>query len=333
MIQKKMKTSFKDIWIGQEKETESLTTRDEFSTDSEIKCFVGRIGASNAKMFQVEISNSVSIHKNYLKRFHGVEIRVLDSNEEKKDITIILSDTDLLDVFVLFLEDLIKGFESITNENDVPLIINEKVGYWGKLFAIVKGKFLSKERQRGLYGELTFLNTLLKRSSDHVRCIVSWTGPEGSNQDFSNELSAVEVKSTKATKPSVVIASELQLDWTKLDNLFLHVIHIDELTNGVDTLQKLIEEMKSTLSNHGELLKLFEEKLDCVGIPEGDEKLYNNIGFIIRSQRAYKVRDGFPALTKDIIANDAIHHVKYQIDLTACESFEVVQEEVISEIV
>lgn len=328
-----MKTNFKDIWISQEHDAESLTTRDEFSTKSEIKCFVGRIGASNAKMFQVEISNSVSIHKNYLKRFHGVEIRVLDSKEDKKDITIILSDNDLLDVFVLFLEDLIKGLESITDENDVPLIINEKVGYWGKLFAIIKGKLLSKERQRGLYGELTFLNTLLKRSSDHVKCIVSWTGPEGSNQDFNNELSAVEVKSSKATKPSVNIASELQLDWTKLNSLFLYVIHIDELSNGVDTLEKLIEEIKSTISNHGELLRLFEEKLDCAGIPVGEEKLYDNIGFIIRSQRAYKVGEGFPVLTKDIIANDAIHNVKYQIDLTACEPFEVVQEEVIREMI
>jgi len=328
-----MKTNFKDIWTSQEHNTKSLTTRDEFLIKSDIKCFAGRIGASNAKMFQFEISNSVSIHKNYLKRFHGVEIRVLDSIVGKKDITIILSDNDLLDVFVLFLEDLIKGLESITDENDVPLVINQKVNYWGKLFAIIKGKLLSKERQRGLYGELTFLKILLKRSSDHIKCIVSWTGPEGANQDFSNELSAVEVKSSKATKPSVNIASELQLDWTKLDSLFLYVIHIDELSNGVDTLEKLIKEIKSTISNQGELLRLFEEKLDCVGIPMGDEKLYNNIGFIIRSQRAYKVSLGFPVLTKDIIANDAIHNVKYQIDLTACESFEVVQEEVISEMI
>ena len=191
----------------------------------------------------------------------------------------------------------------------------------------------SKERQRGLYGELTFLNTLLGRSSDFVKTIVSWTGPEGSNQDFSNELSAVEVKSSKATKPSLYIASELQLDWTKLDSLFLCVIHVDEISNGVDTLKKLIEEIKQKVSNHPNLLKLFEEKLDRVGIPEGEEKHYDDFGFIIRSKRAYKVEDGFPALTRDILNNYAIHNVKYQIDLTACESFEVVMGDVISEMI
>jgi hypothetical protein len=333
MTQLTMRTDFKDIWTNQELKDASLTLRERLSISGGTICFVGRIGASNAKMFQIEIDNSVSIHKNYLKRFHGVEIRVLESSGSKKDITIILSDNDLLDVFILFIEDLIQGLQYVESENDVPAIVNQKVGYWGKLFAKIKGELLSKERQRGLYGELTFLNTILKRSSDHIKCIVSWTGPDGANQDFSNQLSAVEVKSTKATKPSVNIASELQLDWTKLDSLFLYVIHIDELSNGVDTLEKLIGEIKSKICNQNDLLQLFEEKLDRVGIPEGEEELYDNLGFVIRSERAYRVGDGFPVLTNDIIANDAIHNVQYQIDLTVCERFEVDQEDVISEMI
>ena len=327
-----MKTDIKGIWSNQELNSGLLTIREAMNVGG-INCFVGRIGASNAKMFQIELDESISIHKNYLKRFYGVEIRVLDSQSEKKDITIILSDNDLLDVFILFLEDLISGLESITDENAIPLIVNQRVGYWGKLFARIKGELLSKERQRGLYGELTFLNTLLGRSSDFVKTIASWTGPEGSNQDFSNELSAVEVKSSKATKPSVNIASELQLDWTKLDSLFLCVFHVDEISNGVDTLKKLIEEIKQKISHMPNVLKLFEEKLDRVGIPEGEEKQYDDFGFIIRSKRAYKVDEGFPALIRDVLNNDAIHNVKYQIDLTACESFEVVMEDIISDMI
>lgn len=327
-----MKTDIKDIWSNQELNSGSLTTRAAMNVGG-INCFVGRIGASNAKMFQIELDQSISIHKNYLKRFHGVEIRVLDSLSEKKDITIILSDNDLLDVFILFLEDLISGLKSITDKNDIPIVVNQRVGYWGKLFARIKGELLSKERQRGLYGELTFFNALLARSSDFVKTIASWTGPEGSNQDFSNELSAVEVKSSKAIKPSINIASELQLDWTKLDSLFLCVIHVDEISNGVNTLKKLIEEIKQNISHLPNVLKLFEEKLDRVGIPEGEEKLYDDFGFIIRSKRVYRVEDGFPALTRDILNNDAIHNVKYQIDLTACESFEVEMEDVIGEMI
>ena len=321
----------KSIWAIQSKDTSKSVVRDSISLQNGVICYAGFIRASLDKMFQIEIDESVSIHKNYLKRFHGVEIRVLESNSNKKDITIILSDNDLLDVFILFLEDLIQGLEITDNEGDVPLVVNQKVGYWGKLFARIKGELLSKERQRGLYGELIFLKTLLDRSSDPVKSIVAWTGPDGSNQDFSDELTAVEVKSSKATKPSVNIASELQLDWTKLDSLFLVVIHLDELSNGSDTLLKLIEEIKAKIDDHQALLSLFEEKLERIGIPIEEEKHYDDFGFIIRSKRAYKVQDGFPALTIDTINNDAIHNVKYQIDLTVCEPFEAVLEDVISE--
>ena len=321
----------KSIWAIQSKDTNKSVVRDSISLQNGVICYAGFIRASLDKMFQIEIDESVSIHKNYLKRFHGVEIRVLESNSNKKDITIILSDNDLLDVFILFLEDLIQGLEITDNEGDVPLVVNQKVGYWGKLFARIKGELLSKERQRGLYGELIFLKTLLDRSSDPVKSIVAWTGPDGSNQDFSDELTAVEVKSSKATKPSVNIASELQLDWTKLDSLFLVVIHLDELSNGSDTLLKLIEEIKAKIDDHQALLSLFEEKLERIGIPIEEEKHYDDFGFIIRSKRAYKVQDGFPALTIDTINNDAIHNVKYQIDLTVCEPFEAVLEDVISE--
>lgn len=321
----------KSIWEQQSKKNSRSVVRDSISLDKGIICYAGYIQVSLNKMFQIEIDKSVSIHKNYLKRFHGVEIRVLESSGGKNDITIILSDNDLLDVFILFIEDLIQGLEYADTENEVPAIVNQKVGYWGKLFARIKGELLSKERQRGLYGELIFLNTLLNRSSEPVKPVVAWTGPEGSNQDFSDNLSAIEVKTSKATKPSVNIASELQLDWTKLDSLYLLVVHLDEISNGADTLLKLIEDIKGKISSNQNLLRLFNEKLDRVGIALGEEKQYDDFGFIIRSQRTYKVSEGFPALTNDIIANDAIHNVKYQIDLTACEPFEVDKEEVISE--
>ena len=73
-----MKTDIKDIWTNQELNSGSLTIREPMNVGG-INCFVGRIGASNAKIFQIELDQSISIHKNYLKRFHGVEIRVLDS--------------------------------------------------------------------------------------------------------------------------------------------------------------------------------------------------------------------------------------------------------------
>jgi hypothetical protein len=78
---------------------------------------------------------------------------------------------------------------------------------------------------------------------------------------------------------------------------------------------------------------LFEEKLDRVGIPYGEEDQYDDIGFVIRSQKAYEVKEGFPALTNEIVNNVAIHNIQYQIDLTACEPFEITLERVINDMI
>ena len=150
-----MTNDIKFIWDNLELDSGSHTTRKPISVAG-LNCFVGRIGAYNAKMFQIEIDKSISVPKNYLKRFYGVEIRVIDNTIKKKDVTIILSDNDLFDVFILFIKDLMNSLELISDDNDVILILNKRVDYWGKLFAQIKGKILSKEKQRGLYGELIF---------------------------------------------------------------------------------------------------------------------------------------------------------------------------------
>ncbi len=73
------------MWTNQNLDPRSLTTREKIIIDGVGVCYVGRIGVSNAKMFQIEITKNVPIHQNYLKRFHGVEIRVLDNTDNKKD--------------------------------------------------------------------------------------------------------------------------------------------------------------------------------------------------------------------------------------------------------
>jgi hypothetical protein len=51
---------------------------------------------------------------------------------ERKTSPIILSDNDLMDVFILFLEDLIRSLKTIDDEKNIPLILNEKVGILGQ---------------------------------------------------------------------------------------------------------------------------------------------------------------------------------------------------------
>jgi hypothetical protein len=316
-----MKYNLKDIWTQKVGTDNSGIIRREITLKNGFKAHAGIIAANGSKLFQLELDASIDIHKNYLKRFHGVEIRVIQGTQGNKDITVILSDNDLLDVFIMFLEDLIINIENLEEEKDIPFVLNTKVNYWGKLFARITGEYLSKEGQRGLFGELSVLKDLLKLTNDHLNCILSWGGPEGANQDFSNKVNALEVKTSKATNPNVNIANELQLDYSVFEHLFLAVIHVDEVNNGPDTLFKMISEIKEIIAKDSRITDFFENKLDRLGISPGEEDQYKEFGFIIRSEKFYQVQDGFPVLIKKKIDNEAIHNVAYQVDVAAMEPF------------
>lgn len=316
-----MKTNIKDIWKRQFELKNNQIVRETLHLKNDMICYIGTISASGSKLFQIQLIDSIKINDKFLKRFHGVEVRIISEKKGFNEITIILSDLDLTDIFSMFIEDLIAELENLENATDAPLCVNAKINNWARLFAKISGQILSLERQRGLFGELTVLFDLLKYSSDYVKCFCSWTGPEGTNQDFSNEASALEIKTTKATSPTVNISNELQLDWTVLSNLYLGVIHVDELNNGEETLEKVIGNIKNRIKNYTNLIMLFEDKLEKTGIPAGEEKIYNKIGFVIRSKMFYKVEQGFPVLINSVINNTSIHHVKYQLDVSSIDSF------------
>lgn len=164
---------------------------------------------------------------------------------------------------------------------------------------------------------------LIARSSQPMECLLSWTGPLGANQDFSNHESAIEVKTSKATSPSINVSNELQLDSSVVDSLWLCVIHVDDINNGPNTLSRLIAEIKGQLEKDSRMLGLFDEKLEKIGIPVGGGENYAGTGFVIRSKNMYSVRGAFPAITNMTLNNPAIHNVSYQIEIAALEPFRI----------
>lgn len=324
-----MKCDLEQIWSAQTSQKTGSVIREAIEMKNGFVAYAGVITVSEAKIFQLELDNSIEIHSNYLRRFHGVEIRVIDGLQGKKDVTIILSDNELLDIFILFIEDLVNELELLNEESEVPLVLNTRVNYWGKLFGKIKSNLLSPERQRGLYGELHILKTLLSRSSDHAKVVAAWTGPEGTQQDFTNVANGIEVKSSKATNPFINVNSEHQLDWKIFDSLYLSVVHLDEVNKGVDTLFRMISSITDIIKNQPKLIDLFNDKLSRVGVEYGTYEEYNTLGFVIRKVYFFKVEQGFPAITRETVDNNAIHNIKYQIDISAMVDYAVNEEEVL----
>jgi hypothetical protein len=98
----------KDIWDNQITSFQNEVIKHYIREIKNVKCYIGTISFSNAKFFTLEIEPDKKIHPNYLKRFIGVEVQVLPS-DSNNELTIILLEEELSEIFILFIVDIIKS--------------------------------------------------------------------------------------------------------------------------------------------------------------------------------------------------------------------------------
>lgn len=325
--------NIKKIWLDQESISGKNVVRKRVESVSGLNCYVGLIGVTGARMFQMELDSKVSVNRNFLRKFRGVDIQVIRLSDIHNEYTIILLEKNLNDIFTMFIEDIVEKLNGVKDSQQAIFLINQRVNYWKRLFARATGELLSAERQRGLFGELCFLELLLQNSTKYNETILSWRGVESANQDFILKRNAVEIKTTKSNKSSIHISNELQLDFTKLDHLFLGLISVTETTGIHNSIMDIIERIKNLINHDIDLIREFETRLELAGIGVDMIESYDEISYSIRNWRFFRVQDGFPLILKDTLPSEAIYNVKYQIEISSCNLFEVLEEEVLNTIV
>lgn len=330
MIRMTTMTDIKQIWADQESTSGKDIVKKRIDSIPGLNCYIGLIGVTGARMFQMELGTAAPTHKNFLRKFRGVEIQAIPFSLSQTEYTIILIEKELTEIFTMFIEDIIEKLSPVIEPQQALTLINQRVNYWRKLFSRATGELLSAEKQRGLFGELFFLKSLLQSSPYHQAVILSWRGSESANQDFVRNRNAVEIKTTKANSPSVHISNEQQLDFTAWDNLFLGLISVTETTGSQNSLAGIIEEIRDLVNYDPELIREFETKLERVGINIDMIENYDDISYSVNNQRFFRIQDGFPVILRSNIQSEAIYDVKYQIDISSCGSFESLEEEVIS---
>ena len=320
-------TNFKEIWANQNTNSGIGVVKERIEDLTQFNCYVGTILASKAKLFSIELPHDFKVNQQYLKRFTGVEIQVLPTNE----LIIILQENDLSDIFIMFVDDIVNSISSVSTTEDALLKISQRVSYWKRLFGKYTGGLLTPQEQRGLYGELLILELLLKKTKNYVKVLESWQAPTGTNQDFYFGTIAIEVKTSKSNNPTIKIANEFQLDSVLFKNLFITFIRLTELQNGEDTLQKKINEIRKRLKACPLLVEDFNLKLSHLGISTDLESEYNKTSYNIRNITYYKVRDDFPRIVSTMV-DKAVSHVSYEISPNECSEFEVSSDTVIKEV-
>jgi hypothetical protein len=321
--------SIKDIWDSQLNASKNKVIRERVIQVSGLTCFIGTITFSNAKIFLLELDSNIDIHQNYLKRFIGVEVQIIPSPNNKKELVIILLVEELTDIFIVFIEDIINSLLDINDSENALIIISKRINYWKKLFGKFSTNLLTPQQQRGLFGELYFLNKLLIEKNNK-QVINAWKAPNGTNQDFYINAKTIEVKTTISNSQTIKISNEYQLDISGLDKLFIAFYKLYEFPEGI-TLLSLINDIRMLLNSEIDLLNIFNVKLINLGVLPELEDEYNEIGYSVRGEKYYEVTSEFPKITA-LMVNESISKISYGIDLGYCLNFETTFTEILNEI-
>lgn len=233
-----------------------------------------------------------------------------------------LMDPSFKDVFTSLVLDLVDRMsDSSTPAERVKTFMN-RLRRWQYFMKGFREEGLAPEAQRGLYGELHFIeNVLFPRYGAPI--IDAWTGPAMAHQDFQFSSCAVEVKTSIQKQPQTIsIANEKELDEVPYVHLFLWHASLDQNRSSGETLNEKVSSVAHLLSGDAAASDLFREKLREYGYIESQAQLYANTFYAVRLCNFYHVRDEFPR----ILASDlrkGVGQIGYGISIDICSDYAI----------
>lgn len=190
---------------------------------------------------------------------------------------------------------------------------------WQKFLQYTTKDVLSFQQQKGLLGELI----VLKECIEKVGCesaISSWTGPDGSDQDFIFENSWAEVKSIALASEKVRISSLQQLEQEVEGALVVNILEKAIQGEGRISLPDTVNGLRKSMIENPKVLDRFEMKLFKYGYRNGDISEYKKHYFRFVEQRVYLVDKKFPRLIRSNVPSEIVS-CKYDISLSSIEKY------------
>lgn len=334
-IMKKMKID--TIWEELEKD-ESFQTGllyKRYSAKVKPDVFVALRAPEKFRCISFRISSSFNFDTTQLNKLRDIKLEILndEKNPNKQFLLILLLNTQYKDIFSTLCEDLIYGVSEINDENILIDRLVDRLVKWQSLFEKLGHQGLSDDAQRGLFGELYFLRKYLSKSSDYIKCINTWMGPENAIQDFQFSNWAVEVKTTHGKNHQKIhINNERQLDDSIIPNIFLYHLSLDIRMGFGETLNFIIEDISHLLNDNSIATNHFKLKLMEYGYFDKHKNIYDDQGYTIRKENIYSVFGDFPRITEKQIPI-GVGDVKYSIILTGSESWRINEDNLFNKII
>jgi len=319
--------NIKSIWENQ-KPTGEIIIKTRVDVISHLNCFAATNHITGQHLYIMAVAKNVAIPELKYYRFKGVEIYTLPSETENKiELYIYLIDNDLKDIFSLFIQNILEEIEKSVTESEAIKTTLDVVSKWKKLFDKINFNGLSLEQQKGLIGELLFLNTLLNNEKPIANTVNTWTGAEQDFQakDFTLGSVGVEVKFTASNQPRIKVSNERQLDAESLSDLFLILYSTEAVKENGISLNSIVEQIRQNISTEEER-SLFNAKLQLNGYFDDDKEHYGKM-YSLKRTFVFKVTSDFPKIVKGQLPL-GIYDTSYSIEISAVEYFIVEPESI-----
>lgn len=264
----------------------------------------------------------------------GFELqRISLPNDELKRTTLQLgiTETRFSDVFTEVVQNVLNRIVLGKTEQESVSLLIARLQHWQAFFKKHSSEGLDEEEQRGLFGELCFLRTLLanKVLDRNLNC---WTGPLSANQDFQFKTCSLEVKATTSAQGQrLSISSERQLDKTGTGGLFVLHHSLDSRIGDGESLNDIVRELRHLLEAQPALREEFDSLLVVAGYLNCHAELYELKQYTHREINYFEVRDQFPRIVESELRT-GVGNVKYSINVSECMNYRISEEEVLTRI-
>jgi hypothetical protein len=321
--------NIKSIWENQ-KPTGDIIIKTRIDEIINLNCFAATNHITGQHLYIMSVSKNVAIPELKKYRFKGIEIFTIEG-EYINELNIYLLDNELKDIFSLFIQNILEDIKQCVIESEAITKTLNVVSKWKKLFDKINFSGLSLEQQKGLIGELLFLNFLLKNEKTFRNAISCWTGPEREfeTKDFTIGTIGVEIKFTSSNHPKIKISNERQLDTESFSELFLVLYSAEAVKENGFSLNSLIEQTRQNLTSE-EDLNFFNGKLQLNGFFDSDSDQYNRM-YSLKNILTMAVTEQFPKITKGQLPL-GIYEISYSIEISAVENFIIELEQILSKI-
>lgn len=230
-----------------------------------------------------------------------------------------LENSELLEYFCTFCQDLLDSVR-VTNDDETAYhTLRSRYYSWRQLFRPDNARMTEAEIM-GLIGELLFLRDFMIPNRGIDIALESWTGPEKTHKDFSDQQDWFEIKAISFGKETVRISSIEQLD-SDIEGTLV-VYDLEKMSPSYDgiRLNQLVNNIISILVNTSQK-EMFMDKLQLFGFDFSNEN--DNLVFALRNERRYRVNpDLFPRIRRNMLP-DAITRVQYELLLTEIEPYKL----------